>query len=191
MLARIIIKLLGGIWRVRQRYHTDKSPWARKLYIRLSDKYFANFGSWFGIEAQFASKPIFPHGYFGIFISQQAKIGKDCVIFHQVTIGSNTLPGSKKFGSPTIGNNCYIGVGAKLIGNITIGDNVRIGANCVVFNDVPSNSVVVSLPPRVIEREQVNNRYYSMNVDGKWVYSKNGKWVEENDPVALRALSSF
>lgn len=32
-----------------------------------------------------------PHGFYGIFISQRAKICEGCVIFQQVTIGSNEL----------------------------------------------------------------------------------------------------
>lgn len=36
-----------------------------------------------------------PHGLRGIVISQYAKIGEDCIIFQNVTIGSNTLIGSK------------------------------------------------------------------------------------------------
>src|SRR5699024_11656176 len=98
----------------------------------------------------FASEPFFPHGITGIFISQGAKIGKDAVIFQQVTIGSNTLKGSKSYGAPVIGDNCYIGAGAKIIGGIKIGDNVRIGANAVVVKDVPDNAVVVNQPGRVI-----------------------------------------
>lgn len=34
---------------------------------------------------------ITPHGFYGIFISQRAKIGEGCTIFQQVTIGSNEL----------------------------------------------------------------------------------------------------
>lgn len=52
--------------------------------------------------------------YYGIFISQGAKIGENAVIFHQVTIGSNTLKDSKGYGAPQIGNSVYIGVGAKI-----------------------------------------------------------------------------
>ena len=32
-----------------------------------------------------------PHGFYGIFISQRAKVGEGCVIYQQVTIGSNDL----------------------------------------------------------------------------------------------------
>src|SRR5690606_7264569 len=98
-------------------------------------------------------------GFNGVFISASAKVGSGCVIFHQVTIGSNTLPGSKGFGAPTIGDNCYIGAGAKIIGNVKVGDNVRIGANCVVFRDVPHNAVVVAQEPKVIIKENLNNSW--------------------------------
>lgn len=94
-----------------------------------------------------------PHGLCGIFISYGAKVGTGCTIFHQVTIGSNTLPDSRGQGAPTIGNNVYIGAGAKIIGNVTVGDNARIGANCVVTFDVPANATVVLGTPKVIPHD--------------------------------------
>lgn len=93
-----------------------------------------------------------PHGLYGVFISKDAVIGENCVIFHQVTIGSNSIEGSEHYGAPKIGNNVYIGAGAKIIGGITIGDNVNIGANCIVFSDIPSNSTVVMNAPRIIQK---------------------------------------
>ena len=86
---------------------------------------------------------VFPHGLSGIFISNGATIGAGCVIFQQVTIGSNSLADSKNKGYPVIGNNVYIGAGAKIIGNVEVGNNVRIGANAVVTKDIPENSTVV------------------------------------------------
>ena len=53
-----------------------------------------------------------------MFISNSAHIGKNVVIFHQVTIGSVTTAGSKNYGAPTIGDDVYIGCGAKIIGNV-------------------------------------------------------------------------
>ena len=79
------------------------------------------------LKAEIGENIIFPHGLNGIFISNGAIIGKNCVIFHQVTIGSNTLEDSKNFGAPVIGDNCYIGCGAKIIGKVKIGNkNVMI-----------------------------------------------------------------
>lgn len=104
------------------------------------------------LSTVFDNKPVFPHGISNIYISKDAHIGKNCVIFQQVTIGSNSLSDSKGFGAPEIGDNVYIGAGAKIIGGIRILDNVRIGANCVVVTDIPSNSTVVLEHPRIISR---------------------------------------
>lgn len=101
-------------------------------------------GCYIGSTAVIHEGVLFPHGHQGIFISGDAKIGKNCVIFQQVTIGSNTLIDAKRFGAPTIGDNCYIGAGAKVVGNVTVGANCRIGANAVVYKDVPENCTVVS-----------------------------------------------
>jgi acetyltransferase-like isoleucine patch superfamily enzyme len=49
-----------------------------------------------------------------------------------------------------IGNNVWIGAKATVLKGVTIGDNVVIGANSVVTHDIPSNSVAVGAPARVI-----------------------------------------
>lgn len=125
----------------------------RKIACSVLHKMYVDKGANIATEASIADKPTFPHGIYGIFVSRGAKIGKNCVIFHQVTIGSNTIEGSKGFGAPVIGDNVYIGVGAKIIGGITIGNNCRIGAGCVVTEDVPDNSTVVMQKPRIIMRD--------------------------------------
>lgn len=40
-----------------------------------------------GHGAVFKGVPKFPHGLYGIIVSQHAVIGENCTIFHQVTIG--------------------------------------------------------------------------------------------------------
>lgn len=64
-------------------------------------------------------------------------IGKNCIIYQQVTIG-----GAKE-GAPTILDNVTIYAAAVIIGNITIGNNVVVGANATVFRDVPDNCTVL------------------------------------------------
>lgn len=91
-------------------------------------------------------------GHFGgIVVNQNAIIGKNCNLSHQVTLGKANRGAHQ--GYPVIGDNVYIGPGAKLIGNVRIGNNVAIGANCVVTKDAPDNSVVVGIPGKVISLE--------------------------------------
>ena len=84
-----------------------------------------------------------PEGLYGIFISQRAVLGAGCVIFQNVSIGSNTLPDAPNAGFPIVGNNVHIGAGAVISGSAVIGDNVRIAPNSCVTEDVPANSIVI------------------------------------------------
>jgi serine O-acetyltransferase len=140
------------IWFLLERRMNCQNIFLRKFYTVLINYLLNKKASFIGARAEFSGKPIFPHGINGILVSNKAKIGKNVVIFHQVTIGSNNLSDSNKNGAPTIGDNCYIGAGAKIIGNIKVGNNVRVGANAVVVKDVPDNSVVVNQPSRVIQK---------------------------------------
>ena len=85
----------------------------------------------------------------GIIISGDAVFGDDCRIRNGVTIGLRT---TGQRGSPVIGSRVDIGAGAKLLGPIHIGDDVAIGANAVVITDVPSNSIAVGVPARILPR---------------------------------------
>ena len=134
----------------------------RKLVIKKLENECERKGAFIPASAYFGLNTVFPHGINGIFISQGAFIGNNAVIFHQVTIGSNTIKESKGFGAPVIGDNVYIGAGAKIIGRVKIGDNVRIGANVVVTIDIPSNCTVVGGVPRIITHEKIlDNSFHS------------------------------
>ena len=139
-------------WTIREKALSSHSLF-RYFYTYKWEKILRKNNAFIPLGSSFDESPNFPHGLCGIFISGGAKIGKGCIIFHQVTIGSNTLSDTKHPGAPTIGNNVYIGAGAKIIGGICIGDNVRIGANCVVTKDIPANSTVVLPSPRVIAHD--------------------------------------
>lgn len=88
---------------------------------------------------------MFSH-FSGIIINKESEIGKNCTIYHGVTIGVENT----KTGAPVIGDNCVISAGAKIIGPIKMGANVMIGANSVVVKDVPDNAVVVGIPGKII-----------------------------------------
>lgn len=148
-------------WMVRQKALSSRGlarRWNIYQYLNLMSRNNADIP----LNTQIDGVPTFPHGLTGVFISAGAKIGKNCVIFHQVTIGSNTLPDSRGKGAPVVGDNVYIGCGAKIIGNVHIGNNVRIGANCVVTQDIPDNATVVMEKPRIIVHDTPkDNRFIS------------------------------
>ena len=147
------------IWNLRERLEKKRS----KLLAQMYYGYLEHYGAWIGLGAKIEGKPILPHGLFGIFISNSAHIGKNVVIYHQVTIGSNMTVGGGKNGAPTIGDNVFIGCGAKLIGDVHVGVNARIGANCIVVKDVPANSLAVTKGTVVIERKEIMDNTYIAN----------------------------
>ena len=53
-----------------------------------------------------------------------------------------------------IGRDVWIGANCTIFPGITIGDNVIIGANSVVNKDIPSNSIAVGAPARVIKENE-------------------------------------
>ena len=170
-----------GIWGFKRKLFTASKPSSRAL--QAYNAYFSSYyGGYIGCESELEGELCFPHGPYGVFISSGSKIGKNVVIFQQVTIGSNSLYGSDKAGSPVIGDNVYIGAGAKIIGKIVIGENCRIGANAVVYEDMPASSVAVQSPTRIINKSNLINRYYTYR-NGIRVYFNNGTWVVADENI--------
>lgn len=85
----------------------------------------------------------------GIVVNSACRIGRNCNISHNVTIGSTK---GTRAGVPTIGNNVYFGPGSVVIGSITIGDHVAIGANSVVVDNVMEGTTVAGAPARMVSR---------------------------------------
>lgn len=83
------------------------------------------------------------HGI-GTIIGARTKIGNNCTIHQNVTLGD------KNSGRPTIGDDCVIYAGALILGDIKIGNNCIVGANAVVMNDFSDNSIIVGTPARKI-----------------------------------------
>lgn len=81
----------------------------------------------------------------GIVIHDKAEIGVNCLIFQQVTVGSRG-----EGGVPVIEGHVDIGAGAKILGPIRVGAHATIGANAVVTKNVPSGTLAVGIPARII-----------------------------------------
>lgn len=86
-------------------------------------------------------------------------IGDDCFIGPNVSIYTachSTDPTERntreEWAEPvTIGNNVWIGGSVTILPGVTIGDNVTIGAGSVVTKDIPSDTVAVGNPCKVIK----------------------------------------
>jgi serine O-acetyltransferase len=187
LLAELIIRSVGGFFRFKSIANNSRSSILRKIYSSLYYYYLGQHASYIGLNTTFKNEPCFPHGVNGIFISHDAVIGKNCVIFPNVIIGSNSTLDSKGFGAPCVGDNCMIGGGATIIGNVRVGDNCRIGANVTVTEDIPSNCLVVSVKPRIIRKSDLNNKFYRVR-NGKWAFYQDGKFNSVTDSEVLRKL---
>lgn len=92
-----------------------------------------------------------------IAVNNEAVIGKNCTMYHGVTVGME-FRGSRQ-GNPVIGDNVWIGSNACIVGNIKIGDDVLIAPLSFVNFDVPSHSIVIGNPAKIIHRENATECY--------------------------------
>lgn len=133
----------------------------KNIFLKIISKIMARhycykFGFQIPTTTKIGKGVFFSH--FGtVVINENAVIGDNCNINHNVTIGRQNR-GSKK-GSPTIGNLVWLGTGSVIVGNITIGNNVLIAPNSYVNFNVPSNAIVVGNPGKIIERENATEGY--------------------------------
>ncbi len=72
------------------------------------------------------------------------RIGRNFSFIHLTTIGE------AKGLRPVIGDNVTLGANVTIVGGVTIGDDVTVGAGSVVVSDIPSGSVAVGNPARVV-----------------------------------------
>ena len=86
------------------------------------------------------------HGFSSIITAR--KIGENCRIFQQVTVGYNGPY------APVIGDRVTIAAGAIVIGNVHVENDAYIGAGAVVTHDVKEKSIVAGVPARVIRMQQ-------------------------------------
>ena len=90
------------------------------------------------------------HGFSTIITAK--KIGENCRIYQQVTIGykSGECP-------PVLENNVAVTCGAKVLGDITMHSGSLAAAGAVVVKDVPENAIVAGVPAKIIGYKDENN----------------------------------
>lgn len=97
-----------------------------------------------------------------IYVGSHTLFGPNVVL---ATAGHPMMPELRKHGIQYnmpihIGENCRLGAGVIVVPGVTIGDNVVIGASSVVTKDIPSNSVAMGTPCRVVRQINDHDKEY-------------------------------
>lgn len=139
--------LLASI-RDYQRHDQSRNLWRlllKKIAVLRHRFWSVITGADIPVTCQLGGGLLLPHPN-GVVIHPGVKIGSNCLIFQQVTIGARDGTGL-----PIIGGHVDIGAGAKILGPISIGDHARIGANAVVLQDVPEGKSAVGVPAKILD----------------------------------------
>lgn len=94
---------------------------------------------------------------FNITVNHRAVIGSNCNLHKGVTVGQENR--GDREGAPVIGDCVWIGVNATVVGRIVVGDDVLIAPGSYVNRDIPSHSIVLGNPCRVIARADATKDY--------------------------------
>ena len=147
------------ILRKTQKY--QKNPLLNTFWRIVLRHYQIKYGFQIYPETQIGEG--FYLGHWGsLVINPKTVIGKNCNIAQGVTIGQQNR--GKNEGSPIIGDEVWIGTNAVIVGAVTIGNNVLIVPNSYVNFDVPSNSVVIGNPAKIIPTPNATMDYINRKV---------------------------
>lgn len=162
------------------RRYVPKTAGSNSFICKLKIYYFERgfrFSFWFRLSnvngfIGLVSKIILHHlqSKFGILIHSSTKIGGGLYLGHgngvvinptsiigkNVTLSQFLSIGSNKGEAAVIGDNVYIAPHVSIIENVKIGENSTIGAGTVVNKDIPSNSIAVGVPAKVIKTKSNN-----------------------------------
>lgn len=147
---------LRFLWVLRKTQRSSNPIW-RLMLQHMRERY--------GLEIS-RSSDIGPGLYLGhaynITVNPAAIIGSNCNLHKGVTIGQENR--GKREGAPVIGDCVWIGVNATLVGRISVGNDVLIAPGAYVNCDVPSHSIVLGNPCRVISRDNATGGYINRKV---------------------------
>jgi serine O-acetyltransferase len=120
------------------------SPIARRYWVLQHRFWSVVTGADIPLTVQIGGGLLIPHPN-GIVIHPDTRIGVNCLIFQQVTLGTRNGKGP-----PVLGGHVDVGAGAKILGALTIGDHAKIGANAFVLRTVAPETTAAGCPARVI-----------------------------------------
>ena len=113
-----------------------------------------------GRDALIEDYAVVNNGAGDVVIGDQARIGIGSVIIGPVRLGDHGYADGTRDSNAqelvrkevTIGRESHIGANSVVVAGVTIGERCQIGAGSVVTKNIPSYSVAVGNPARVIKR---------------------------------------
>lgn len=133
-----------GVWRMTIRSKILRAPLS--IIYRWAYRHCRNV---YGIELPYTvvlgRRVIFEHQG-GIVIHGNSRIGDDCIIRQNCTLGVRRVTELDK--APTLEARVSVGAGAVLLGAITLGEGCMIGANAVVLSDIPPGAIAIGVPAK-------------------------------------------
>jgi len=81
-------------------------------------------------------------------LNTSSSVDHDCVLGRAVHVG----PGARLCGAVRLGDRAMVGVGAVVIPCIEIGSDVVVGGGAAVVSNLPSATVAVGVPARIVSR---------------------------------------
>lgn len=126
-------------------------------YIKLRILGYKNISSSAVIESKLNLDKVYPKG---IHIGDNTLVAsRTTILSHEHVKRELKNPANPWVTDTYIGKNCFIGVGSFILPGVKIGDEVIIGAGSMVTKDIPSNSVAVGNPARIIRSGiKMNNK---------------------------------
>ena len=148
---KIGLQMLAGV-RLMRALREGGSLLGAKIVSRLIRHLYGADIHW---DADLAPGLMIVHGM-GLCLSHEARVGRGCILFQNVTLGLGIDPVTRETGAPTLEENVHVGAGATLVGPITVGAGSKIMAGAVLTTSVPRNSLVETpapaVRPRIFER---------------------------------------
>jgi len=103
------------------------------------------------LESNLRLDKVYPQG---IYIGENTLVASGTTILtHEHVKREEEDPRNPWVTNTYIGKNCFIGIEAIILPGIKIGDEVIVGAGTVVTKDIPSNSIVVGNPGKILNRK--------------------------------------
>ena len=165
----------------------------KKILYRMSYNYrlndFKKNGMKVGDNVHIYNSIIDHSHYYLISIGNNVTITNSSILAHDAS--TKNIIGKSIVGKVTIGDNVFIGYKSIILPNVKIGDNVIIGAGSVVTRDIPSNSIAVGNPCKVIAKYDEFVRKHHNLIKEKPIYHSKEKTKKDKLIMQVELENTF